>query len=207
MLITPSDSVLHDQGLLSVIFSYLSFPKQIQISCVGKDWQHASTNHKDFTFNCCDCSKNMLNGIKFAGNRFNNLEKITFKLSTYEKWLCDYNVHGQAFKQFFEKRAKGLRSVAIGASCGRLNVGYKSKYIFGEGFDSLCHLKHLTNFELSKFLVRNNQLQATFACFNQLISLKLDKIELTPYNDGWSCPSDSPLLLNVMKTIAKMIRL
>ena len=109
--------MLHDQGLLSVIFSYLSFPKQIQISCVNKDWQHASTYHKDFTFNCCDCSKNMLNVIKFVGNRFNNLEKITFKLSTYEKWLCGSNVYGQAFKQFIEKRAKGLRSVAIGPSC------------------------------------------------------------------------------------------
>ena len=51
-LITPSDSVLHDQGLLSVIFSYLSFTKQIQISRVNKDWQHASMNHKDFTFVC-----------------------------------------------------------------------------------------------------------------------------------------------------------
>ena len=50
-------------------------------------------------------------------------------------------------------------------------------------------------------------MQATLACFNQLISLKLDKIELTPCKHGWSYPPESPLLLNVMKTIAKMTTL
>ena len=87
LLTTPSNSVLHDQDLWSVIFSYLSFPKRSKLSCVNKDWQRASTNHKAFTINLTAFGMKLHNVLKFVGKRFNILKKITLNF-TVGKSIC-----------------------------------------------------------------------------------------------------------------------
>ena len=62
LLTTPSDNLLqHDQNLLSVIFSYLFFPKRSKLLCVNKDWQRSSTNHRSVTINSKTFGMNMDN--------------------------------------------------------------------------------------------------------------------------------------------------
>ena len=113
LLTTPSNSVLHDQDLLSVIFSYLSFPKRSKLSCVNKDWQCASKNHRAFAICCTDSGMKLKDVLKFVGKRFNNLKKITLNFTPFCTWINGFYVHGPTLKELFEKRATVLRSVAI----------------------------------------------------------------------------------------------
>ena len=79
------------------------------------------------------------------------------------------------------------------------------------GFNSLCLLNQLTNLELTNVYIQGSQLLTTLASTDQLISLKLCRMILSlPYHNNlpnmvstW----DQLLMLDLMKTIAKMTRL
>ena len=118
MLTTPSDSVSHDQELLSVIFSYFSFPKRSKLSCVNKDWRRASTNHRAVTINSEAFGMNMDNVLKFVGKSFNILENIMLMFAPYCTWFKRCYVYGPTLNILFEKRATVLRSVAIAVDGG-----------------------------------------------------------------------------------------
>ena len=95
---TPSKSVLHDQDLLSVIFSYLSFPKRSKLLCVNKDWKRASTNYRAFIINLTAFGIKLNNFLKFIGKRFNIPEKIMLNFTPYCTWINGFYVHGPTLK-------------------------------------------------------------------------------------------------------------
>ena len=151
--------------------------------------------------------------MKFVGNRFNILQKITLKFAPYGGWIREFYVHGSTLRDIFEKRATVLRSVAI-VVADQTEEEYHDKLLFDGGFDSLHLLNQLTNLELTNVCIRSSQLLTTLASTNKLISLKLCRMRLYPHHRrSWNfmvyrVPTwDQFSMLDLMKAIARIRRL